>query len=157
MRPIRPEDTAFIDDLLVHTDPEDSRMRFLSPLRRLPRQLAARLTQIDYDREMAFVVFTDDGRTAISVVGRLSETPGRERAEYAILVRSDRQGFGLGYAMMQHLIAYARGRGVGEIYGHVLRENSSMLDMAGELGFVRASLEGEPGVLEVVLDLKQPA
>ncbi len=153
MRPIRPEDTPLIDDLLEHTDHEDSRMRFLSPLRRLPRQLAARLTQIDYDREMAFVVFTDDSMNEISVVGRLSETPNRERAEFAILVRSDRQGIGLGYAMMQHLIAYARMRGVGKLFGHVLRENGSMLDLCKELGFTRALLEGEPSVLEVVLDL----
>lgn len=153
MRPIKPDDTPLIDELLEHTDQEDSRMRFLSPLRRLPRQLAARLTQIDYDREMAFVAFTDDSERQISVVGRLSETPNRERAEFAILVRSDRQGIGLGYAMMQHLIAYARMRGVGELYGHVLRENGSMLDLCKELGFTRARLEGEPNVLEVILNL----
>ncbi|MDO8288441.1 MAG: bifunctional acetate--CoA ligase family protein/GNAT family N-acetyltransferase [Parvibaculum sp.] len=157
MRPIKPVDTPLIDDLLDHTDPEDSRMRFLSPLRRLPRQLAARLTQIDYDREMAFVVFTDDTQSAVAVVGRLSESPGRERAEYAILVRSDQQGLGLGYAMMVHLIAFARARGVGELFGHVLRENHSMLDMCKEFGFYRTSLEGEPGVLEVTLDLRPQA
>jgi len=156
MRPIKPVDTPLIDDLLDHTDPEDSRMRFLSPLRRLPRQLAARLTQIDYDREMAFVVFTDETRTAVAVVGRLSESPGRERAEYAILVRSDQQGKGLGYAMMLHLISFARARGVGELYGHVLRENISMLDICKELGFTRATLEGEPSVLEVILPLQNP-
>lgn len=154
MRPIKPIDTPLIDDLLEHTDPEDSRMRFLSPLRRLPRQLAARLTQIDYDREMAFVVFTSEAKDAVAVVGRLSESPGRERAEYAILVRSDQQGRGLGYAMMQHLIGFARHRGVGELYGHVLRENISMLDMCKELGFRRHTLEGEPSVLEVTLDLQ---
>lgn len=155
MRPIHPEDTPLIDDLLEHTDSEDSRMRFLSPLRRLPRQLAARLTQIDYDREMAFVLFTDESKSEIAVVGRLNETPDRDRAEYAILVRSDQQGIGLGYSMMQHLIGYCRARGVGEMYGHVLRENVSMLDMCKELGFVRHALEGEPTVLEVVLDLRK--
>ena len=63
LRPIRPEDAPLTDDLLASTDPEDVRLRFLSPLRKLPRQLAARLTQIDYDREMAFVIFTDEKRT----------------------------------------------------------------------------------------------
>lgn len=154
MRPIKPIDTPHIDDLLEHTDPEDSRMRFLSSLRRLPRQLAARLTQIDYDREMAFVVFTDEKQDAVAVVGRLSENPDRERAEYAILVRSDQQGRGLGYAMMKHLISFARQRGIGELYGHVLRENMSMLDMCKELGFVRHTLEGEPSILEVTLSLQ---
>jgi acetyltransferase len=155
MRPIRPEDTPLIDDLLEHTDREDLRMRFLSPLKRLPRQLAARLTQIDYEREMAFVLFTDETRREIAVVGRLSEMPDRERAEYAVLVRSDKQGLGLGYSMMKHLIEYSRARGVGELYGHVLYENVSMLDMCKEFGFVRHGIDGEPTVLEVVLDLRE--
>ncbi len=153
MRPIRPEDTPLIDDLLDHTDPDDLRMRFLSPLRRLPRQLAARLTQIDYDREMAFVVFTDESRKELAAVGRLSEDPDRERAEYAILVRTDRQGIGLGYALMQHLIGYAEYRGVGQIFGHVLRENHHMIDLCETLGFTRERLDGEPGVVEMVLAL----
>src|SRR5690606_12358725 len=96
LRPIRPEDAPLTDELLAHTDPEDVRLRFLSPLRKLPRQLAARLTQIDYDREMAFVVFTDDSRKEFAAVGRLSEDPNRERAEFAIIVRSDLHGHGLG-------------------------------------------------------------
>ncbi|MCE9649154.1 MAG: bifunctional acetate--CoA ligase family protein/GNAT family N-acetyltransferase [Parvibaculum sp.] len=154
MRPIRPEDTQLIDEALENTAPEDLRMRFLSPLRRLPRQLAARLTQIDYDREMAFVVFTDESMTEVAGVGRLSEDPNRERAEYAILVRTDRQGLGLGYALMTHLIAYAKSRGVGEVFGHVLRENMPMLDLCDEFGFTRERIDGEPGVVEVVLDLK---
>jgi acetyltransferase len=154
MRPIRPEDTPLIDELLDHTDPEDLRMRFLSPLRRLPRMLAARLTQIDYDREMAFVVFTNEMKNEMAAVGRLSEDPDREHAEYAILVRTDRQGIGLGYAIMQHLIDYARSRGVGEVFGHVLRENHNMLDLCDEFGFEREFIEGEPGVVEVRLTLR---
>lgn len=154
MRPIRPEDTQLIDTALENTAPEDLRMRFLSPLRRLPRQLAARLTQIDYDREMAFVVFTDESQTEVAGVGRLSEDPNRERAEYAVLVRTDRQGLGLGYALMAHLVAYAKSRGVGELFGHVLRENAPMLDLCEQFGFTRERIEGEPGVVEVILDLK---
>ncbi len=155
MRPIKPEDAPLIDDLLDHTDPEDLRMRFLSPLRRLPRQLAARLTQIDYDREMAFVVFTDETRASVAAVGRLSDDPDRERSEYAILVRTDHQGIGLGYALMRHLIAYARARGVGEVFGHILRENRHMLDLCETLGFVREPIEGEPGVVEMRLPLRE--
>jgi acetyltransferase len=156
MRPIKPEDAPLIDDALEHTDPEDLRMRFLSPLRKLPRQLASRLTQIDYDREMAFVVFTDDTRASVAAVGRLSEDPDRERSEYAILVRTDFHGVGLGYALMLHLIAYARQRGVGEIFGHVLRENSHMLDLCEHLGFTRAPVPGEPNLVEMRLPLRNP-
>jgi len=153
LRPIKPEDAERIDHLLAHTDPEDRRMRFLSPLRSLPRQLAARLTQIDYDREMAFVVFTDASRSEVAAVARLSEDPDRLRAEYAILVRTDHQGIGLGQALMQHLIAYARKRGIGEIFGHVLQENSAMLTLCEYLGFKRRFIENETGVMEVYLPL----
>lgn len=153
LRPIRPEDAALIDDLLEHTDAEDIRLRFLSPLRKLPRQLAARLTQIDYDREMAFVVFTDDTRKEAAAVGRLSEDPDRERAEFAILVRSDLHGHGLGYSLMQKLIDYGRQRGVGEIFGHVLRENRNMLNMCDDLGFTRYRIEGDPTLVETRLKL----
>ncbi|MEQ8268896.1 MAG: bifunctional acetate--CoA ligase family protein/GNAT family N-acetyltransferase [Parvibaculum sp.] len=153
LRPIRPEDAPLIDELLEHTDPEDVRLRFLSPLRRLPRQLAARLTQIDYDREMAFVVFTGESRTDAAGVGRLSEDPNRERAEFAILVRSDLHGHGLGYSLMQKLIAYARQRGIGEIFGHVLRENRAMLNMCDDLGFSRHAIDGDPTVIETRLML----
>jgi acetyltransferase len=153
LRPIKPEDAPLIDDLLEHTDPEDVRLRFLSPLRKLPRQLAARLTQIDYDREMAFVVFAGETCVEAAGVGRLSEDPDRERAEFAILVRSDFHGHGLGYSLMQELIAYARGRGVGEIFGHVLRENRSMLSMCDDLGFTRHSIADDPTLIETRLKL----
>jgi len=152
LRPIRPEDAAMIDEMLEHTDPEDLRLRFFSPLRRLPRQLAARLTQIDYDREMAFVVFADDDMREVAAVGRLSEDPDRERAEYSILVRTDFHGVGIGYALMKHLIAFASERGVGEVFGHVLRENRSMLALCADLGFTRHG-DGEPNLVEVRLPL----
>lgn len=153
LRPVRPEDTELIDQLLAYTDGEDLRMRFLSVLRSLPRDLAARLTQIDYDREMAFTIFADTGQTDIIAVGRLSEDPDRERAEYAILVRTDHKGRGLGYALMQHLIDYARSRGIGELFGHVLRENRAMLAMCDDLHFKRRYIENDPGIVEVYLPL----
>jgi len=154
MRPIKPDDAILIDQLLARTDPEDVRMRFLSALRTMPQYLAARLTQIDYDREMAFIIFTNPHQTDVAAVGRLSEDPDRERAEYAILVRTDHKGRGLGYALMHHLIGYARERGIGEIFGHVLHENHAMLAMCDDLGFQRHHLENEPGVVEVSLQLR---
>ena len=153
IRPIRPEDVHLVDDLLAHTDPEDIRMRFMSPLRKLPRQLAARLTQIDYDREMAFVCYKAEGSEELAGVARLSEDPDRERAEYAILVRSDMQGQGIGYALMQRLLAYGKERGLSEIFGHVLRENRHMIDLCQHLGFEKHRYEGDPSIVEMVYKL----
>lgn len=151
MRPIRPEDVGALQAAISESDPDDVRMRFFSSLRQLPERLAIRLTQIDYDREMAFVVSDEETGTGAGVV-RLSLDPDRTRGEYAIIVRRDRQGTGLGFRMMQEIIAYARSIGVKQIFGDVLNENASMLAMGEELGFKRTA-SPEPGVTEITLDL----
>ncbi len=153
MRPIKPEDAGAIQDAVAASDPADVRLRFFSSLRRLPNILAKRLTQIDYDREMAFVVIDEEGgRQQGAGVVRLALDPDRTRGEYAVMVASDRIGTGLGFRMMQEIIAYARQIGVKQIFGDVMAENERMLAMCAELGFVRAGTP-EPGVVEVTLDL----
>jgi acetyltransferase len=152
MRPIRPDDAPALQAAIAGSNPDDIRMRFFQALHQLPDRLARRLTQIDYDREMAFVVIDPESAQGVGVV-RLSLDPDRQRGEYAIIVRSDRHGTGLGYRMMQEIIAYARSVGARQLYGDVLSENRAMLDMAAELGF-QQSASPEPGVVEVTLDLK---
>lgn len=158
VRPVRPEDATRLEALMAEMEPEDIRLRFLSPLKTLPRHLVARLTQIDYAREMAFVALEDqgDGETAIAGAARLTADPDNERAEYAVLVRSRSKGSGLGYALMQHLIAYARARGIGEMFGIVMRENAPMLAMCTSLGFLKRPVADDPGLIEVVLPLQGP-
>ena len=133
-RPIRPEDARRLQATIARTNPDDIRLRFFSALQELPDQLAARLSQLDYDREMAFVV-EDPETEAFVCVGRLSHAPDRSWTEYAILVRSDRKGLGLGYAMMNRLIDHAREEGIPEVRGEVLRENKKMRSLAANLGF----------------------
>lgn len=132
LRPVKPEDAPAFLQLFDHLAPDDIRMRFFSPLRTLPKALLARLTQIDYDREMAFVLV--DGDDVIGVA-RLSADPDNVRAEFALTVRSDRQRHGLGHFLMQKLITYARERGLSELFGDVLHENELMLALCRELGF----------------------
>jgi acetyltransferase len=151
LRPIKPEDAAEIQAMIADTDPEDIRMRFFTALRALPEALVKRLTQIDYDREMAFVALDATGQGAGVV--RLSCDPDFDRAEYAIIVRSDLKGHGLGRAMMERLLSYARERGVREVFGEVLAENKAMRALALRLGFSETFAPGEPGVIEVSLRL----
>lgn len=154
MRPIRPEDAGALQGAMAESNPDDVRMRFFSSLHQLPDKLAKRLTQIDYDREMAFVVI-DDGSIPQQGAGvvRLALDPDRTRGEFAIIVRRDRQGTGLGFRMMQEIIAYAKSVGVKQVFGDVLTDNAGMLEMAEELGFKRTS-HPEPGVTEVTLDIE---
>jgi acetyltransferase len=157
MRPIRPEDEPRLLEAFEHLSPEDVRLRFFSPLRVLHHDFAAQLTNIDYDRAMAFVVLEPPGDETSAIVGtaRLTADADNERAEYAVTVRTDWQGRGLGYALMKRTIDYARDRGLHELFGLVLRDNLAMLSMNRELGFrVTGSNEG-PDILRVSLDLRE--
>jgi acetyltransferase len=132
LRPIRPEDEALLQRFIRHLTPEDIRLRFFGPLRELTHEMAARLTQIDYDREMAFLLI--DGEELLGV-GRLSADPGFEQAEFALIVASDRQRRGYGELLLRHVLAYAEMRGIRRVIGHVLRENRKMLELSKRLGF----------------------
>jgi acetyltransferase len=154
LRPIRPEDEPLLVDMVKRSKPEDLRLRFFGPLAELPHARAARLSQIDYDREMALVALTEEeGRPRLAGVVRLIADPNNEKGEYAVIVRSDMKGQGLGYRLMQEMLAYARARGLALVFGEVLRENTVMLQMARELGGVQRMLDADARVVEVVFDL----
>lgn len=157
LRPIRPEDEPALGEMVRRSDPRDVRMRFLGSLKDFPHLMAARLSQIDYDREMALVSVAADGE--ILGVVRIIADPDNEAAEYAIMVRSDMKGRGLGYRLMNEILDHARRRGLKRIFGDVLRENMPMLHLAQDLGFkVRPGCD-DPTVVRVDLDLSaaQPA
>jgi acetyltransferase len=141
------------------TTPEDRRLRFFSVFRTLSPELCARLTQIDYEREMALVAIGPGAGAEESLGGVvwLAADPDRERAEYAVLVRSDLKGQGLGTALMQAIIDYAKEQGIGELFGAVLRENRTMLDLAERLGFRIERHPDDPEIVEVRLPLRERA
>jgi len=154
LRPVRPEDEPAIQEMLQRSSPEDVRLRFFSAMRSFSHEFAARLTQIDYDREMALVAEAEeDGQRVILGAVRIIADPDGEAAEYGIMVRSDLKGQGLGHRLMTEIIDYARSRGLNRIFGEVLRENTTMLRMAGELGFARADVPDEPGIIHVTISL----
>ena len=137
LRPIRPEDEPMLIAAFHKLAPEAVRLRFFAPIKELTHDTAAGLTQIDYDREMALVLADHDrpGAAELYAVARFSTDPDQEKAEFALTVRDDVTGRGLGPLLMRRLIDYARERGIGEIFGHVLRENRAMLAICRSLGF----------------------
>ncbi len=143
LRPIRPEDETLYAQFLARVTQADLRLRLFAPHKELSHKFLARLTQIDYAREMAFVALSKATGELLGV-SRFAADPDYIRAEYAVLVRSDLKGRGLGWTLMQQLIDYARATGINEIFGSVLSENTNMLNMCRELGF---SVEYEPGDL----------
>lgn len=152
VRPIRPTDAALYPDFLGKMTQEDMRLRFFGLVKTFSDKLLIRLTQLDYDREMAFVAL--DGRDgALCGVARLSSDPDHRKAEYALLVRSDLQGHGLGWAMLRRLVDYAKADGLKRIEGTVLSENTVMLKMCREFGFQLTPDPEDATIMWTSLDL----
>jgi len=147
-RPVRPEDEPLFHDFFKRVSNEDLRLRFFAPVKDLSHAFIARLTQIDYARAMAFIAI--DGATGEMLgVVRLHADANHEMGEYAILLRSDLKGRGLGWKLMELMIEFARADGLKRVHGEVLRENVVMLRMCEELGF-RISLHPDDPALRLV-------
>jgi acetyltransferase len=129
-------------------NPDDLRLRFFTPMTALPHQLLARLCQLDYDRAMALIARPAEGAMALGVV-RFSADPDNRQAEFAVAVRSDWKGRGLGYLLVSRIIEVAQGRGITEIFGEVLRENEPMLRLCHALGFTVSTHPQEPHLLRL--------
>lgn len=153
MRPIRPDDIDLYPAFLDQTEPGDIRLRLFAPRAHFPTDALKRLTQLDYDREMAFVALVGE-QAELGGVVRLAADPNHEMAEYGLLVRSDLQGQGLGWALFEQLIAYAKSDGIQRLEGNVLPENTKMLTMCREFGFDVQTVPNDPATLRVTLDLR---
>ncbi len=158
LRPIRPEDEPAHHTLIARLSPEDIRFRFFGFVRRLEHTQMARMTQIDYDREMAFVAVApgpgpDDEPETLGVVDITD--PDNAVAEFSMVVRSDLKGLGLGRELLGKMIRYARSRGTGELAGQVLPDNRDMLRLTRRLGFI-PRMNTEEEVMDVRLPLMAP-
>jgi acetyltransferase len=136
VRPMRPEDVErerrFFDSLS-----ERSRyQRFMQHLPKLPPQMLARFTQLDYDRELALVAEQDERFLA---VGRYAPNADGRTAEFALVVADAWQGKGIGRQLLERLCRAARVAGYQALYGHILEANRDMLDLAARLGFAEHS------------------
>ncbi|MBD5804627.1 Acetyltransferase Pat [Azoarcus sp. Aa7] len=157
LRPIRPEDEVTHYEFLSRVTPEDILFRFFHYIGTLPRSEMARLTQIDYDREMAFIASGRDGSGRPETLGvvRAVADPDNHTAEFSILVRSDMKGHGIGSTLLKKVIRYGRERGLQVLAGEVMAENEPMLKLLKVFGFTVKASE-EPGILAVRLMLQEP-
>ena len=148
MRPVKPEDESLFLEFLHHVTPEDLRLRFFAHIKEFSHTFIARLTQIDYARSMCFIALDPQTGSMMGVV-RLHSDARYLIGEFAILVRSDHKGCGLGWLLMQMIVDYATAEGIHTITGTVLRENTTMLAMCQEFGFSITSVQDEVGVMTV--------
>jgi acetyltransferase len=153
VRPIRPDDEPALHAFLQNVSKEDLRLRFFAAMKEFSHPFIARLTQIDYARAMALVALDETTGEIVGVV-RIHSDSIYESGEYAILLRSDLKGRGLGWALMQLIIEYAKSEGLKYVAGQVLRENTVMLKMCRSLGFEIKTDRVEPDICNVVLPLE---
>ena len=145
VRPVRPEDEPLYGPFFAAVTAQDLRMRFFAPVKEFTHAFIARFTQIDYARAMAFLALEESSGKLMGVV-RLHANANYDAGEFAILVRSDLKGHGLGWLLIHMIIEYARSEGIGTIEGQILRENTSMLAMCRDLGFEIMADPNDPGI-----------
>jgi acetyltransferase len=147
VRPIRPEDAAAHGAFFHRLAPEDVRFRFFTAMREISPEQMARMTQVDYTREMAFVAVREATGETVGV-SRLIHEPNAAEAEFAVVVEPSMKGKGLASHLMQRLFDWAATAGVEEIVGLVLGDNAPMLAFVKRLGFTLRHLPDEPEVME---------
>jgi len=152
LRPVRPEDDSLYPPFFAAVTQQDLRLRFFAPLKDFSHTFIARFTQIDYARAMAFIAVNESTAEMLGIV-RLHTDADYDTAEFAILVRSDQMGHGLGWRLMQLIIEYARAHGIRSVHGQVLQENTVMLEMCRSLGFQVKSDPQEPSLVIVILPI----
>ena len=158
LRPIRPEDEEQHRAFLESLDTEDIRMRLFYSRRTMERSELARLVQIDYTREMAFVATasTPEGAEKTLGVARALADPDNVGAEFGIILRPELKGSGLGRMLMDKLVRYQRAAGTHRLIARALAENWRMRELARALGFSEAPVAGEADTLHLTLALQAP-
>jgi acetyltransferase len=154
LRPIRPEDAEIEDAFVRNLSPQAKYFRFMQMLRELTPEMLVRLTQIDYDRELALIaVLPRDGRETEIAVTRYGMNPDGTSAEFAIVVADAWQGKGIGTRLLGMLMEAARAKGLKSLEGEVLAENAPMLSLVRRLGFETHPVPESPSVYSVYREL----
>jgi len=158
LRPVRPEDEAQHRAFLESLDPGDIRLRLFYTRRYMERSELARLVQIDYTREMAFIATAPDenGREQTLGVARASADPDNQGAEFGIILRHGLKGAGLGRRLMDKLIGHFRAAGTREMTAVVLKENRAMRELSHALGFSDQPSPDDPDIRLLTLELQAP-
>ncbi|MGZ5070556.1 MAG: bifunctional acetate--CoA ligase family protein/GNAT family N-acetyltransferase [Methylobacter sp.] len=156
IRPIRPEDAGLEKDFVHRLSERSKYFRFMQALQELTPDMVVRFTQIDYDREMAFVAVSNDKSLPNELgVGRYMVNPDGKSVEFALVVADDCQQRGIGTRLMKALLQTAKAKGILFFEGEVLAINKPMLSLVTKLGFSIESIAGDNEVVRVVKDLRQ--
>jgi len=153
LRPILPSDIRSYQRFLGSLDTEDIQNRFFCAVRQLAPSELARVTQIDYSREMILVAVGRGESDSETIAGevRLMFDPDNQQAEIGIAVSSALKSKGLGSKLLSKAIRYCRERHTAGMVGSVLTENVRMLGLAKKFGFSLSA--ARDGTVDIRLEL----
>jgi RimJ/RimL family protein N-acetyltransferase len=154
IRQLLTEDVALYPDFLSDVTPEDLRLRFFASMATVSDNVIDKLVHYDPIRAMAFIAIDEKSQKMLGVARLHNDTSG-ESAEFAILVRSRLKVHGIGWLLMKHMIEFARSKKLKTVHGQVLTENTTMLTMCAELGFIIVDDRDDYGVKIVTLTTRR--
>jgi acetyltransferase len=154
IRPIRPEDADMEKDFVHNLSERSKYFRFMQALQELTPEMLVRFTQIDYDREMAFIAVNKEEDKELGV-GRYMTNPDGNSTDFALVVSDQYQGMGIGFRIMRALMQSAKDKGLTKFEGEILTVNEPMLSLVKKLGFSIEPIEGEHEIVRVIKDLRQ--
>ena len=155
IRPIRPEDADLETNFHSRLSDRTKYFRFMQALHELTPEMIVRFTQIDYDREMAFIAITEDEHKITELaVGRYLTNPDGQSVEFALVVADDCHNLGIGTRLMTSLMQSAKTKGMLFFEGEVLAINQPMLSLVSKLGFSIEAIAQNQDIVRVVKDLR---
>lgn len=156
IRPIRPEDAVMEKHFVSRLSERTKFFRYRQALQELTPEMIVRFTQIDYDREMAFVAVTEDSELPSELgVGRYMINPDGRTAEIALVVADDCQRLGIGSKILKALMQTAKDKGITLFEAEVLTANTAMLALLKKLGFNVETIADNDEIVRMFKDLRQ--
>lgn len=155
LRPVHPADAAPIAGAFELLAEDEVRKRYLHPVKALGLDYLTQLVRVVPGECFAVVAAEPlpPGEALVGALARLTRDPGKDSAEFAILVSHFVSGQGLGKALMRRLLDWAQAHGIRRVWGEVLDDNTAMIELAQSLGFHRETSLESPNLLHVSLDI----
>lgn len=151
IRPIRPADASLVIEHFNALSPRSIYMRFFTPMKQLSHTMLIRLTQIDYDREVALVALIHEGeKQKMAGIARVIFEPDGKNGEFAVAVADQWQGKGIGASLLKRCLTYTKDKGLTRVWGLVIAENRQMVKLGKRLGF---NVRMVPGSSEYELEI----
>jgi acetyltransferase len=155
VRPVRPDDEALLAEFFTRVTSDDLRFRFLGGIATVGHDRLAMMTRVDYRRTISFLAF-DEKQEQVIATAMLATDPDRVRAEVALTTRSDMKGQGLSWALLEHVLRYAKAERITVVEAIEYADHEAALRMEREMGFSPVADPGDPTLCIMRRDLTKP-